>query len=67
MGRTKTFPDGPDRLAANLRRFGLSRVLFGTDWPVVTASDYISTLRTNLRLTPAETNQISSNLAPYFP
>ena len=61
------FPDGPDRLAANLRRFGLSRILFGTDWPVVTASDYISTLRTNLRLTPAETNQIFSNLAPYFP
>jgi hypothetical protein len=33
----------------------------------VTASDYISTLRTTLRLTPAENNQIFSNLAPYFP
>lgn len=60
------FPKGLDRLATNLRRIGLSRILFGTDWPVVTARDYISTLRTNLPLRPAEINQIFSNLAPYF-
>lgn len=63
----KHFADGPDRLATNLRRIGLSHILFGTDWPVVTASDYISTLRTMLRLTSAEIDQIFSNRAPYFP
>ena len=62
----KDFPDGPVRLGANLRRIGLSRILFGTDWPVVTADDYISTLRTSLHLTPAEVTQIFSNVAPYF-
>jgi predicted TIM-barrel fold metal-dependent hydrolase len=63
----KDFSDGPNRLAANLRRIGLSRILFATDWPNVTASEYLLTLRTNLRLTPVETDQIFSNLAPYFP
>jgi uncharacterized protein len=62
----KDFPQGPDRLAANLRRIGLSRILFATDWPNETASDYIRALRANLRLAPAETNQIFTNLAPYF-
>jgi uncharacterized protein len=62
----RDFPDGPDRLAANLRRIGLSRILFATDWPVVTATTYDRMLRTNLRLTPIEVNQIFSNLAPYF-
>jgi uncharacterized protein len=62
----KDFTDGNVRLAANLRRIGLSRILFATDWPVTNASDYILTLRTNLRLTPVEINQIFRNVAPYF-
>jgi uncharacterized protein len=62
----KDFVDGPDRLAANLRRIGLSRILFGTDWPYVTASDYIDTLRHSLRLSPAELKQVLGNVAPYF-
>ena len=62
----KDFSDGPTRLAANLRRIGLSRILFATDWPVVTATDYIRTLRTNLHLTPSEVDQIFRNLGPYF-
>jgi uncharacterized protein len=63
----KDFSDGPSRLAATLRRIGLSRVLFATDWPFVSASDYIRTVRENLRLTPAEIDQIFSNTAPYLP
>lgn len=63
----KDFADGPERLATNLRRIGLSRILFGTDWPTATASNYIDRLRHNLRLSPAELNQIFSNVAPYFP
>jgi predicted TIM-barrel fold metal-dependent hydrolase len=62
----KDFTDGTDRLAANLRRIGLSHILFATDWPVTNASDYILTLRTKLRLTPGEIDQIFRNLAPYF-
>jgi predicted TIM-barrel fold metal-dependent hydrolase len=63
----KDFGDGPERLATNLRRIGLSRILFGTDWPAVTASDYIDTLCHSLRLAPAEVKEILSNVAPYFP
>lgn len=62
----KNFADGPERLAKNLRRIGLSRILFGTDWSIETANNYIETLRHCLRLSPAEINQIFSNLAPYF-
>lgn len=62
----KDFADGPGRLAANLRRIGLSRILFATDWPVTNASDYVQLLRTTLRLTPAETGTIFGNIAPYF-
>ena len=63
----KDFADGPDRLATNLRRIGLSRIVFGTDWSTVTAVHYIDTLRHSLRLSPAELNQIFNNVAPYFP
>lgn len=62
----KDFADGPPRLAANLRRIGLSRVLFATDWPVTNVKDYALRLRTTLRLTPIEIDQIFRNQAPYF-
>ena len=29
----KNFPEGPERLATNIRRIGIHRVLFATDWP----------------------------------
>ena len=35
--------------------------------PVVNPSKYILTLRTKLRLTPIEVDQILRNFAPYFP
>lgn len=62
----KGFTDGPERLAANLRRIGLWRILFGTDWPEATASEYIQTLRRGLRLKPAEIDRIFRNVAPYL-
>ena len=62
----KHFPKGPEKLAANLRRLGLSRILFATDWPEETPQHYIPLLRKNLRLTPAEIDQVFGNLAPYF-
>jgi len=63
----KDFSEGPKRLAANLLRIGLNRILFATDWPISTPKDYIKLLRTDLPLTPAEIDQIFSNVAPYFP
>ena len=62
----KNFPEGPERLAANIRRIGIPRVLFATDWPVVGIKEYVGLLRTNLPLTSAEIDQIFSNVAPYF-
>ena len=62
----KDFPEGRQRLAANMRRLGLNRMLFATDWPIYTPKDYIQVLRTELPLTPPELDQIFANLAPYF-
>jgi predicted TIM-barrel fold metal-dependent hydrolase len=62
----KDFADGPERLVMGLRRIGLSRIVFGTDWSNETASKYIDTLRHGLRLSPAEIDQVFSNVAPYF-
>lgn len=62
----KDFTEGPERLAANLRRIGLNRVLFATDWPVATPKEYAQILRRNLQLTPAEIDEIFGNRAPYF-
>ena len=63
----KKFPAAPEHLAANIRRIGLNRILFATDWPIVTPKDYIKLLRTDLPLTPAEIDQVFRNVAPYFP
>ena len=62
----RDFPDAPQRLAANLRRFGLHRILFATDWPDATPDKYRDALRAQLALSPAEINQIFENAAPYF-
>jgi predicted TIM-barrel fold metal-dependent hydrolase len=63
----KDFTEGPQRLAANLRRIGLNRMLFATDWPILTPMEYIKLSRKGLPLTPAEIDQIFGNIAPYFP
>ena len=62
----KDFTEGPQRLAANLRRIGLNRILFATDWPVAMPKEYVENLRKYLQLKPAEIDRIFSNLAPYF-
>ena len=64
--KQRDFAEGPERLARNLREIGLSRILFGTDWPNNTASDYIRTLRRNLRLSPSELDQVLGNVSPGF-
>ena len=63
----KDFAEGPQRLAANLRRIGLDRILFATDWPVLKHNEYIKLLRSDLPLNSGEIDQIFRNVAPYFP
>jgi len=62
----KNFAEGTERLAGGIRRIRLSRILFGTDWPIETANNSIVAIRHSLRLSPAEINQIFSKLAPHF-
>lgn len=62
----RDFPQGPYRLAANIRKLGIHRILFGSDFFDFTPAQYEQTLRANLKLKPAEVDQLFSNLAPYF-
>jgi predicted TIM-barrel fold metal-dependent hydrolase len=52
------------RLASDLRRLGLHRVLFGSDHPVFDPQEYARTLLGKLRLKEDEVQQILSNEAP---
>jgi uncharacterized protein len=62
----KNFPSGPQRLAANIRKLGLQRILFATDWPVFEMKESIKLLRNQTQLTSAEVDQIFANTAPYL-
>lgn len=48
-------------LAADLRRFGLGNVVFGSDYPVFDPIAYRAILRTRLPLTPIELDSIFAN------
>jgi predicted TIM-barrel fold metal-dependent hydrolase len=57
------------RIAARIREVGVSRVLFGSDLPVMgnpTAGESWTLFRTKLPLTPAELRRIADNRAPYM-
>lgn len=60
-GVPPTTPEEADRLAADLRRFGLGHVVFGTDYPVFDPPGYEATLRERLTLTPQELDSILGN------
>jgi len=65
--RQKRFPEGPQRLIANIRKIGIERILFATDWPVFDMKETVQLMRKDLPLTSAEIDQICRNVAPYFP
>lgn len=65
--RQKRFPEGLPRLVANIRKIGLGKILFATDWPVFGMKDSVQLLRKDLPLTAAEIEQVCRNVAPYFP
>lgn len=54
------------RLTKQLRKIGLDRILFGTDWPDWTPGKYKSDLEKNLPLTQAEFQTMYANRAPWF-
>lgn len=55
-----------ERLATQLRKIGIGRILFGTDWPEWTPQDYKSDITDKLPLTNSELRQILGNRAPWF-
>lgn len=65
--RQKRFPEGLPRLVVNIRKIGLGKVLFATDWPVFDIKDSVQLLRKELPLSATEIEQIFRNVAPYFP
>jgi len=65
--RQKRFPEGLQRLIANMRKIGFEKILFATDWPVFDIKDSVQLLRKDSSLTSAEIDQICRNVAPYFP
>lgn len=55
-----------DRLAKQLRRIGLNRILFGTDWPDWSPADYKADIMEQLPLSKEELRIIFANRAPWF-
>lgn len=61
------YPENRDRrLTKRLRKIGLNRILFGTDWPEWTPADYKSDIIKKLYLTKKELRTLFSNRAPWF-
>lgn len=53
-----------DALASDLRRLGLHRVLFGSDYPVFDPAEFAQSLRERLPITDAEFAELLANRAP---
>jgi predicted TIM-barrel fold metal-dependent hydrolase len=54
-------------LTGDLRRVGLERMVFGSDYPVFDPARYALLLRRHLALTPAELDQLFGNRVPGLP
>lgn len=48
-------------LAAMIRKLGTRRIVFGTDYPLYSVSEYLKILRTRVVLTETEINEILAN------
>lgn len=55
-----------ERVTEQLRKIGLDRVLFATDWPDWSPAEYKSDIIKKLKLTKKEQKIIFSNRAPWF-
>lgn len=54
-------PEDTEALARDLRRLGLHRILFGSDYPVFDAEEHARALQERLPLTPTEFTQVLAN------
>lgn len=54
------------RLVERLRKLGLSRILFGTDWPEWTPRSYAADIEKNLLLEKHELRALLTNRAPWL-
>ena len=63
-GVPPTTPEEAAALAEDLRRAGLARVVFGSDYPVFDPQRYLSLLQTTLRLSPEGLETLRSHRLP---
>jgi predicted TIM-barrel fold metal-dependent hydrolase len=61
-----TKPEALKNAAAQMRRIGLSRILFGSDGPTTAPADAWAQFRETVPLTAAEFEAIAANVAPYL-
>jgi predicted TIM-barrel fold metal-dependent hydrolase len=54
-----------ERLLQDMRRIGLKRFLFGTDWPDWTPAGYLNDLAKQIPFAPGELDTIVANRAPW--
>lgn len=60
-GVPKLTEEGFAELAAHIRKLGLSRISFGTDYPLYSVSEYLDILRNRVKLKQNEINRILKN------
>lgn len=55
------------QLADRIHAVGIDRLVFGTDWPIVSPRPFLDDLEQRLSLTPAEWRQLRSATRPWMP
>lgn len=66
-GVRKLTDDDFAQLANYVRKLGPGRILFGTDYPLYSAEEYLTILRERVKLTDAEINAIIANRSGWSP
>jgi uncharacterized protein len=63
----RDFADANGRMAARIRSFGPSQILFGSDWPgAMTPREEADAIRKRLPLPAPDMDTLFSNVAPFF-
>ena len=59
-------PGDLEALRDKIRRIGIDRVVFASDWDEAQPATYLESLKGGLGLSDAEWNQLLENEAPFF-
>ncbi|HEY3383959.1 MAG TPA: amidohydrolase family protein [Vicinamibacterales bacterium] len=62
----RDLPDANERLVRHIRKIGVDRIVFGSDWPGMSPLDAQDAMRRQLPIARKELTQIFSNVAPCF-